>query len=147
MIMRRETESTASTPGLCSYLSIYSGRRRDLSGVERIRRSLPEDLCLSSVVVAELRYGADRSAREAQNHERLDVLTTEIQCVDFDLSAARAFGRVRSALEAVGVPIGPYDMMIAAHALSLGLVLVTDNEGEFRRVAGLKVENWRMAES
>jgi tRNA(fMet)-specific endonuclease VapC len=115
--------------------------------VERIQRSLPEDLCLSSVVVAELRYGADRSARGAQNHERLDVLTTEIQCVDFDLSAARAFGRVRSALEAVGVPIGPYDMMIAAHALSLGLVLVTDNEGEFRRVEGLKVENWRMAES
>jgi tRNA(fMet)-specific endonuclease VapC len=118
--------------------------RRYPSVVERVQRSLPEDLCLSSVVVAELRYGADRSARGAQNHERLDILTEEIQCVDFDLSAARAFGRLRSALEAVGAPIGPYDMMISAHALSLGLVLVTDNEGEFRRVAGLKVENWRI---
>ena len=117
--------------------------RRHLSVVEKIQSSFPEDLCLSSVVVAELRYGADRSVRKAQNHERLDILTAEIQCVDFDLSAARVYGRVRSTLEAEGMPIGPYDMMIAAHALSLGLVLVTDNERELRRVAGLKVENWR----
>jgi tRNA(fMet)-specific endonuclease VapC len=120
--------------------------RRYLSVVEKIQGSSPEDLCLSSVVVAELRYGADRSARKAQNHERLDILTAEIQCVDFDLSAARFYGRVRSALEAEGLPIGPYDMMIASHALSLGLVLVTDNERELRRVAGLKVENWRPKE-
>jgi tRNA(fMet)-specific endonuclease VapC len=95
------------------------------------------------VVVAELRYGADHSAKRAQNHERLDILTAEIQCMDFDLSAARIYGGVRSSLEAKGLSIGPYDMMIAAHALSLGLVLVTDNEREFRRVDGLKIENWR----
>jgi len=117
---------------------------RDHPGVvERIRGSSPDDLYLSSVVVAELRYGADRSVRRAENHERLDVLTTEIQCVDFDLAAARVYGRIRSFLESQGAPIGPYDMMIAAHALSLGLVLVTDNESEFGRVAGLAVENWR----
>lgn len=116
--------------------------RRYPSVVERIQGSSPEDLCLSSIVVAELRYGADRSARRTRNHERLTFLTAEIQCVDFDLSAARVFGRVRSSFEN-GVPIGPYDMMIAAHALSLGLVLVTDNEKEFRRVNGLKIENWR----
>lgn len=119
--------------------------RRYVSVVERVQRSAPDDLCLSSVVVAELRYGADHSTRRAQNHARIDVLTVEIQCVDFDLSTARTFGRLRSALEAAGTPIGPYDMMIAAHALSLGLILVTDNEGEFRRVEGLKVENWRRA--
>jgi len=113
--------------------------------VERIRGSSPEDLCLSSVVVAELRYGADRSARSAENHARLDVLTSEIQCADFDLAAARVYGRIRSILERQGAPIGPYDMMIAAHALSLGLVLVTDNESELGRVAGLAVENWRQA--
>jgi tRNA(fMet)-specific endonuclease VapC len=111
--------------------------------VERLTRALPEDLCISSVVVAELRYGADRSGRKAQNHEKLDVFTSEIQCLDFDLAAARIFGRIRTAFEADGAVIGPYDMMIAAHALSLRLVLVTDNEGELRRVAGLKIENWR----
>ena len=115
--------------------------------VERLTRASPEDLCISSVVVAELRYGADRSARKAQNHEKLDVFISEIQCLDFDLAAARAFGRIRTALEADGAVIGPYDMMIAAHALSLRLVLVTDNEGEFRRVAGLKVENWRQMDA
>ena len=117
--------------------------RRYPNVVERLTQASPEDLCLSSVVVAELRYGADRSGRKEQNHEKLDVLTSEIQCLDFDLDAARVFGRIRTALEADGMVIGPYDMMIAAHALSLGLVLVTDNEREFRRVARLKIENWR----
>ena len=117
------------------------------SVVERIQNSSPEEICLSSVVVAELRYGADRSRKKAQNHERLDLLTAEIPCFDFDLAAARVYGRVRSALEAEGVTVGPYDLMIAAHTLSLRLVLVTDNEREFRRVDGLKVENWRQAET
>lgn len=73
----------------------------------------------------------------------LDVFMGELQCLDFDLEAASTYGRVRARLEAAGTPIGPNDMMIAALALSRGLVLVTDNTGEFRRVPGLKVENWR----
>ncbi len=117
--------------------------QRHPSVTERIRRSSPEDLCLSSVVVAELRYGADRSQRRDENHERLDVLTTEIECLDFDLAAALVYGRIRSDLEAEGAPIGPYDMMIAAHALSRELIVVTDNEREFRRVPRLQIENWR----
>ncbi|MFI5006511.1 MAG: type II toxin-antitoxin system VapC family toxin [Solirubrobacterales bacterium] len=111
--------------------------------VARIQRSSPDDLRLSSVVVAELRYGADRSAHPRANHARLDALVEEIECLDFDLGAAAVYGRVRSSLEAAGKPIGPNDMLIAAHALSLGLVVVTDNVGEFRRVKGLKLENWR----
>jgi tRNA(fMet)-specific endonuclease VapC len=110
---------------------------------ERIRNFSPEDLCLSSVVVAELRYGADRSEKRLANHQRLDVLTDEIQCLDLDLAAAQAYGRIRSALEAEGNLIGPYDMMIGAHALSKELILVTDNERKFRRIPGLEIENWR----
>jgi tRNA(fMet)-specific endonuclease VapC len=86
------------------------------------------------VVVAELRYGADRSERHGENHKRLDILTAEIQCLDFDLAAAWVYGQIRSTLEAEGAPIGPYDMMIAAHAVSRGLVLVTGDrqrEGVF----------------
>ncbi len=110
---------------------------------ERIQRSSPEDLFLSLVVVAELRYGADHSTRRRTNHLRIDALIEEIEPLDFDLRAAATYGRVRAQLEAGGTPIGPNDMLIAAHALSRGLTIVTDNTAEFRRVKGLKVENWR----
>lgn len=112
--------------------------------VERIQGSSPDDLCVTSVVVAELRYGADHSARRRTNHARIDALLDEIECLDFDLRAAAAYGRVRSRLEEAGTPIGPNDMLIAAHALSRGLSVVTDNVGEFGHVKGLKVENWRL---
>ena len=113
------------------------------SVTERIRRSSPGDLCISSVVVAELRYGADRSLSRSRNHQRLDVLTAEIACVDFDLEAASAYGRLLATLAARGSPIGSNDMLIAAHALALGLILVTDNLREFERVEGLEAESWR----
>jgi tRNA(fMet)-specific endonuclease VapC len=111
--------------------------------VARIQRSTPDDLCLSSVVVAELRYGADQSARRRANHARVDALIKEIECLDFDLRAASVYGKIRAQLEARGKPIGPNDMLIAAHAVSRGMTLVTDNVAEFDRVKGLKVENWR----
>lgn len=118
--------------------------RRYASVVERIQASSPEDICLSSVVIAELRYGADKSERSLENHGKIDVLVNELVCVDFDAEAAAAFGRIRWELEQRGEPIGPYDMLIAAHAVSLGLVLVSDNLRELRRVPGLAVENWRL---
>lgn len=108
-----------------------------------IQRSAPDDLCVSSVAVAELRYGAEKSAHRRRNHARLDVFLAEIACVDFDRAAGSVYGRVRAGLESRGALIGPYDLQIAAHALSLGLVLVSDNTRELRRVRGLKVENWR----
>ena len=111
--------------------------------VRRIQESLPQDLCLSSIVIAELRYGADKSQKPRLNHERLDLLLGEIPSRDFDSMAASSYGKVRASLEKKGEPIGPNDMLIAAQALSLGLVLVSDNSREFKRVAGLKVENWR----
>ena len=113
---------------------------RHPSVAARLRALGPSDLCLSSVVVAELRYGADRSARPQRNHRMLDTLTDEI-----DGAAAESYGKVRSDLERRGRPIGPNDMLIAAHALSLGLVLVTDNVREFGRVKGLDLENWRLS--
>ena len=111
--------------------------------VVRIQDSAPDDLRLSSVVVAELRYGADHSAHPRANHSRIDTLLAEIACLDFDLQAAAAYGRLRASLEAAGKPIGPNDMLIAAHALSRGLSVVTDDVSEFKRVKGLKVDNWR----
>ncbi len=113
------------------------------SVVQRIQQSPPENLRISSVVLAELRSGAEKSSRRRENHARLDTFMREVHCLDFDSKAALTFGRIRRELESRGTPIGPYDMLIAAHALSLGLVLVTDNVREFRRVGSLEVENWR----
>jgi tRNA(fMet)-specific endonuclease VapC len=109
----------------------------------RVQQAVPEDLCVSSVAVAELRYGAEKSTRPRENHARLDVLFGEIAALSFDAEAAAAYGRIRATLERTGIVIGPYDLQIAAHGVSLGLVVVTDNVREFRRVKGLKVENWR----
>lgn len=108
-----------------------------------IQKCSPDDLCVSSVAVGELRYGAEKSLHRQRNHARLDVFLAEIPCVDFDCNAASVYGRVRAALERRGVLIGPYDLQIAAHAMALGLVLVSDNVREFRRVRALKIENWR----
>jgi tRNA(fMet)-specific endonuclease VapC len=111
--------------------------------VARVQASSPEQLFLSSIVVAELRYGADHSARRRTNHARIDALIDELEALDFDLEAASAYGKVRAQLETRGTRIGPNDMLIAAHALSRGLTVVTDDTAEFRSVKGLEVENWR----
>jgi tRNA(fMet)-specific endonuclease VapC len=111
--------------------------------VSRIKDASPDEICSSSIVVAELRYGADKSTRRQRNHQLLDILTNEISIHDFDTKAAKNYGKLRTDLEKKGELIGPNDMLIAAHALSLGIALVTDNVREFRRVKGLKAENWR----
>ena len=107
-------------------------RGRHPALVERIQRTPPGNLRLCSVVVAELRYGADRSGRPKANHSHIDVLIDEIECLDFDLAAAAAYGRLRNRLESAGETIGPNDLLIAAHALSQSLVLVTDNSTSSR---------------
>lgn len=109
----------------------------------RIVRSDPGDLALSSIVLSELRYGADKSAHPQRNHARIDVLESEVPRLDFDNAAAISFGRLRADLESKGTPIGAYDMLIAGQALARGIVLVTDNQREFTRIPGLLIENWR----
>ena len=113
------------------------------SVVRRIQQVRPEELATDSVVAAELRYGAEKSEQPEKNHARLDLLLTELTVLDFDLPAASAYGSLRARLEARGRPIGAHDMLIAAHAIAAGLILVTDNIREFTRVKGLAVENWR----
>ncbi len=113
------------------------------SVTERLHRCRPIDVCSSAIVAAELRYGAEKSGRRRQNHVRLDQFLAEIAVVDFDAEASILYGRVRAALERDGTLIGPNDMLIAAHALSLRLTLVTDNVKEFSRIRGMRLENWR----
>ena len=109
----------------------------------RLESLAPHEVGVSSVVVAELRYGAEKSARPGENNRLLDRFFEDVSVVDFDARAAAAYGTLRSHLELQGTPIGPNDMLIAAQALAVRTVLITDNVSEFSRVRGLTIENWR----
>lgn len=109
----------------------------------KLRALRPEEVSISAIAVAELRYGADKSRKAAENHRLLDAFLAEVATLDFDLEAAAAYGELRAALEAGGIPIGPNDMLIAAQAIAERMILVSDNVGEFRRVPGLTLLNWR----
>lgn len=111
--------------------------------VERLLATAPGEVRVSAIAVAELRYGADKSARPEANHLAFHRFLDDVATLDFDREAAAAYGRLRTLLERAGSPIGPNDMLIAAQALAEGLVLVTDNTSEFERIEGLLIENWR----
>jgi tRNA(fMet)-specific endonuclease VapC len=112
---------------------------------ERLRLALEvgEEIGLSSVVVFELRYGAERSARPDQNHARIDdLLAGPLRVLELTAADAAEAGVVRAELEARGTPIGPFDVLIAGQARARGVRLVTANLREFDRVERLKVESW-----
>jgi tRNA(fMet)-specific endonuclease VapC len=122
---------------------IHIIRRRHPDVLRRLESHDVGDVGVSSITVAELRFGAEKSARPSQNHEALDRFLIPLEIAGFDGSAASAYGRVRRALlEARGTPIGPLDTLIAAHAVSLHTTLATNNVREFGRVPGLEVEDW-----
>jgi tRNA(fMet)-specific endonuclease VapC len=99
-------------------------------------------LCISTISWGELVYGCEKSSRPEENLADIESMANRLEIAVFDASAAAHFGQIRAELAQKGKPIGPYDAMIAGHARSLGLVLVTNNVKEFRRVSGLRVENW-----
>lgn len=89
-----------------------------------------------------MQYGIGKNSRPAQNKEALNQFLLPLDILDFNASAALEYGKIRSSLEKEGTPIGSLDMLIAAHAKSVGAVLVTNNTREFKRVSDLKIENW-----
>lgn len=100
------------------------------------------DVMISAISLAELRFGIAKSTRRPENQTLLEMFLARFEVADFDAAAADAYGRVRAELERRGTPIGPLDTLIAAHCLSRDDVLVTNNVREFRRVEGLRLENW-----
>jgi tRNA(fMet)-specific endonuclease VapC len=99
-------------------------------------------VAISSITLVEMQHGVARSARPEQNAVLLAKFCAPLAILPFDSQSAQAYGDIRTALEKKGKPIGSLDTLIAAHALSLGMTLITNNEREFRRVDRLKVENW-----
>ncbi len=109
---------------------------------ERLREQRPSAVCISSITLAELRYGAE-NRKSTKLHRLIAAFTNAVSVAPFDEDSALAFGKIASKLIAKGKPIGNYDTLIAAHALALELTLVTNNEKHFRQVDGLKVANWK----
>jgi tRNA(fMet)-specific endonuclease VapC len=101
-----------------------------------------ETLCISTITLTELLRGAARSARPTENRHEVDRFATRLAVLPFDEKAAAHAGEIYADLERKGTIIGPYDILIAGHARSQGLVIITGNLGEFRRVEGLRSEDW-----
>ena len=108
---------------------------------ERFNR-LAEQLCVSTITLAELQYGAEKSARRVENLQAVEQFRARLEVLSFSPSAAAHYGQIRAELERAGRPAGSHDMMIGGHARSEGLVLVTNNVREFERMSGLSLENW-----
>jgi tRNA(fMet)-specific endonuclease VapC len=123
-------------------ICIYIRQRRPEAVLQRFRKLRPGEAVLSVITYGELLYGAAKSAHRAAAVERLRELVHLLPALALPETAAEAYGAMRAELESKGEMIGNNDLWIAAHALAAGLTLVTNNEKEFRRVRGLKVQNW-----
>jgi tRNA(fMet)-specific endonuclease VapC len=119
--------------------------RGDADVVSRIVAHSPADLTVSAITCFELFAGIEKCANPAQERAKVERLLETVGQLAFDNAAASYAARIRADLESRGAMIGPYDILLAGHALSLGMILVTANTREFARVIGLTVENWKSA--
>lgn len=122
-------------------ICIYIINRHPPQVAERFAEYPADAIGLSSITLAELRYGVSKSG-SAKNAAVLEAFIEPLEVLPFGAEATLQYGSLRAKLERLGKPIGAMDLLIAAHALSLGATLVTNNMGEFERVEGLKLANW-----
>ena len=123
-------------------ICIYLIKQKPLEVLQKFNTYSVGDIGISSITVAELKYGVQKSQFPDKNHQALEQFLLPLKIVDFDCAAADTYGIIRATLEKKGTPIGSLDTLIAAHALSLEVVLITNNEKEFSRVPNLKLDNW-----
>lgn len=122
-------------------ICIYAIKHRPPEVLAALRAHAAAGLGVSSISVAELSFGVAKSG-SARNLQALAQFLEPLEIADFDRAAAQAYGPLRAKLEAAGTPIGPLDTQIAAHALALGVTLVSNNTREFNRIPGLLLDNW-----
>ena len=120
---------------------IYTMKNRP-QAVKRRFKEHHGRMAISTVTLGELVFGAEHSQQVERNLADIESMVARLDVLPFNEAAAYHFGQIRAALYGMGKPIGPYDMMIAGHARSRGLKLVTNNMQEFERVEGLQLENW-----
>lgn len=120
---------------------IYTIKNRP-PAVRELFKQHDGQMCISTITLGELIYGAEKSAQPEKNLEVIESMVARLDVLPFANQDAAHFGQVKAELAAKGTPIGPYDTMIAGHARSQGMILVTNNTKEFERVSGLRLENW-----
>jgi tRNA(fMet)-specific endonuclease VapC len=123
-------------------ICIYLIKQQPSTVIERFQLQPVGEIGISSITAAELAYGVSKSRSASKNRHALEQFLAPLEVAAFDQAAAWSYGRLRGQLEVKGTLIGSMDMLIAAHALSLGVRLVSNNVREFRRVPGLRLENW-----
>ncbi len=123
-------------------ICIYIIKKKPVNVFEKFSKLPLGSVSISTITLAELQYGVRKSAQPEKNQLALSQFLIPLEVIGFNSEAATEYGIIRAVLEKNGKPIGPLDTLIAAHAKSLKLILVTNNEKEFKRVAGLKIENW-----
>lgn len=123
-------------------ICIYIIRTHPENVLKKFKSFNPDDICISSVTLAELMYGVHKSHYYQKNKIALEGFTAPLDVAPFDGDAANHYGEIRAYLEKKGTPIDPLDMMIAAQARSMDLILVTNNKKEFSRVPHLIIEDW-----
>lgn len=123
-------------------ICIYIIKQQPAAVLKRFLEYQIGDIGISSITLSELRYGVAKSAYQEKNTKALDEFITPLEVVSFDEEAAHVYGEIRATLEKAGTPIGAMDMLIAAHAVSLEIPLVTNNTREFARVTSLNVIDW-----
>lgn len=122
-------------------IAIYVIKRRPIAALEKFNKHASQ-MCVSSITVAELIHGAEKSQNSQQAFAVVEDFLSRLSVLDYDYSAAGHYGDIRANLERKGTPIGVNDLHIAGHARSAGLILVSNNLREFERVEGLRLDNW-----
>ena len=123
-------------------ICVYAIKNRPASVLRRLRANMERGLCISAITLGELRHGVENSASPAKNGQALLQFLSILEVLPFGDDAASEYGRIRAFLQKRGIPIGPLDTLIAAHAKSEDMTLVTNNVREFMRVPDLNIENW-----
>lgn len=123
-------------------ICIYLIKEQPVSVLDRFAAHPVGDIGISVITLAELEYGIAKSSRPARNREALEQFVSPLEVATFDRPATTAYGKLRTILEKKGQPIGSMDLLIAAHAISLDIRLITHNVKEFGRVPGLRIEDW-----
>ncbi len=123
-------------------ICIYIIKNKPIKIFRKFEKINPKEVCISSITSSELWYGVNKSSSFEKNAIALEEFLSPIAILEYDEVASKHYGKIRSDLESKGKIIGSMDLLIAAHALSKNLTLITNNTKEFKRVNNLKVENW-----
>ena len=123
-------------------MCIYIIKQKPKKVIDNFRRLSFSEVGISSIVLSELEYGVEKSTKPTQNRLALTQFLAPLEILPYDSIAAFYYGKIRAQLQKMGTPIGSLDMLIAAHTLSVGCSLVTNNESEFQSVPRLKILNW-----